>query len=350
MPADAIDWAAAVRAGHRVAPTGPAVGPAEAAAVVRDLREFSARAELAVRVTTRLGAELPVQDAEVVDRRGWITATAQGMELLTEPLSAKMSAALAKAGGKGGRRAPSAAGSQIGAVLGFLSGKVLGQYDPLGGDPDDPGRLLLVAPNIVKVERELEVDPTDFRLWVCLHESTHRLQFTAVPWLRDHFRAQVAAFADATETDLPDLLKRILEGVTARRRSSADPRSWVETIQTPAQRAVFDDLMGLMSLLEGHADFVMDAVGPDVVPSVEKIRAAFTVRRRKGQGPFDRILRSLLGMDMKTAQYVRGAAFVGAVVDRVGMDGFNTVWTSPQTLPTRAEITDPDAWVTRVLG
>ena len=350
MPADAIDWAAAVRAGHRLAPTGPSVSPTEAARVVADLREFSGRAELAVRVTTGLGAGLPVQDAEVVDRRGWISATAQGMELLTAPLSAKMSAALAKAGAKDTGRAPAAAGSQIGAVLGFLSGKVLGQYDPIGGSPDDPGRLLLVAPNIVKVERELRVDPTDFRFWVCLHESTHRLQFTAVPWLRDHFRGQVAAFADATETNLPDLFKRVLEGVTSSRRRSGESRSWIETIQTPAQREVFDSLMGLMSLLEGHADYVMDAVGPEVVPSVEKIRAAFTVRRTKGQGPFDRILRSLLGMDMKTAQYVKGAAFVTGVVDRVGMDGFNTVWTSPETLPSRAEITDPDAWVARVLG
>ena len=124
----------------------------------------------------------------------------------------------------------------------------------------------------------------------------------------------------------------------------------METLQTPEQREIFDRLMGFMSLLEGHADFVMDAVGPTVVPSVASIRAAFTVRRAKTRGPIDRLIRALLGMDLKMSQYVKGAAFVRTVVDRAGMDGFNTVWTSPETLPARAEIGDPDAWVRRVLG
>ena len=103
--------------------------------------------------------------------------------------------------------------------------------------------------------------------------------------------------------------------------------------------------MALMTLLEGHADHVMDAVGPTVVPSVAAIRASFTERRKRTKGPIDRLLRALLGMDMKLAQYVKGGAFVGAVVDQVGMAAFNAVWTSPDTLPTRAEIADPAAWV-----
>ena len=108
--------------------------------------------------------------------------------------------------------------------------------------------------------------------------------------------------------------------------------------------------MALMTLLEGHADHVMDAVGPAVVPSVAAIRASFTERRRRTKGPIDRLLRALLGMDMKLAQYVKGGAFVGAVVDQVGMAPFNAIWTSPETLPTRAEIADPAAWVRRVHG
>jgi coenzyme F420 biosynthesis associated uncharacterized protein len=208
--------------------------------------------------------------------------------------------------------------------------------------------LLLVAPNIIKVERELSADPVDFRMWVCLHESTHRLQFTAVPWLREHFQALVAEFGAAADTDAGELLGRLVSAVTGR-RAGPGPRSWIETIQTPEQLAVFNQLMALMTLLEGHADHVMDAVGPAVIPSVVQIRESFTVRRKRGRGPFDRILRSLLGMDMKLAQYVKGAAFVGTVVDAVGMDAFNTIWTSPETLPTRAETTDPQAWMQRVL-
>ena len=348
-----IDWAAAVRAGQRLAPTGPSVTPAEAAEVVADLRVFSARAELAVRDTTGLGQGLPVDDADVVDRLGWVKATAEGMELLAAPLVAKLGAAHGK---KAGAFTRGAAGSQVGAILGFLSGKVLGQFDPLGGDPARPGRLLLVAPNIVKVERELAADPTDFRLWVCLHESTHRLQFTAVPWLRDHFRVLVADFAEKADTDPSEMLKRAMgairggDGAAGTGKGPQTRMSFIEGIQSPEQRVVFDELMALMTLLEGHADHVMDAVGPTVVPSVSAIRASFTERRRRTKGPIDRLLRALLGMDMKLAQYVKGGAFVGAVVDQVGMASFNAIWTSSETLPTRQEITDPGAWVRRVHG
>lgn len=361
-----IDWAAAIRAGQRLAPTGPSISAADAAGVVADLRTFSARAELTVRDTTGLGHGLPVDDADVVDRPGWVKATAEGMELLAAPLVAK----LAGSGGKhAGVWTRNVAGSQVGVILGFLSGKVLGQFDPLGGDPARPGRLLLVAPNIVKVERELHANPLDFRLWVCLHESTHRLQFTAVPWLRDYFRGLVGEFADKADTDPAQMLRRAVDSIkdgSIRGRSglkslpdsvtaddSAGQRretSWIEGVQSPEQRAVFDKLMALMTLLEGHADHVMDAVGPSVVPSVAAIRTSFTQRRQRTKGPIDRLLRALLGIDMKLAQYVKGGAFVGAVVERVGMDGFNAVWTSAETLPLRSEITDPAAWVRRVHG
>ncbi len=344
MPAEAIDWAIAVRTGQRLAPTGPDITRREARQAVGDLQQFSAKAELIVRDTTAMGSGLPVESAQIVDRRGWIAATAEGMALLTEPLAAKLAGKLAEA-----PKAKSVAGAQLGAVLAFLSGKVLGQYDPMTGGQAgsaDRGRLLLVAPNIVKVERELHADPVDFRMWVCLHESTHRLQFTAVPWLRDHFAGLVAQFAETAATDPGELLGRLVGAIRGR-----EPRtSWIETIQSPEQRAVFGRLMALMTLLEGHADHVMDAVGPTVVPSVAAIRNSFTERRKRGRGPFDRLLRSLLGMDMKLAQYVKGAAFVSAVVERVGMDRFNTIWTSPDTLPTRAETTDPAGWIARVLG
>jgi len=353
----AIDWAAAVRAGQRLAPAGPKVSVQQAGEAAADLQRFSARAELVVRDTTHLGQGLPVQRAQIVDRPRWIEATAQGMAELTAPLAEKLIGRLGSA-----PKTKAVAGAQLGVVLSFLSSRVLGQYDPLSPtgaeaadsdarvpDAGGPGRLLLVAPNIIQVERELPADPADFRMWVCLHESTHRLQFTAVPWLREHFRDLVAEFGAAADTDPSDVLGRVVAAIRGGARSRS-ARSWIETIQTPEQRAVFDKLMGLMTLLEGHADHVMDAVGPSVVPSVAAIRSSFTERRRKGRGPLDRIFRSLLGMDMKLAQYVKGAAFVGAVVEQVGMDGFNAVWSSPAHLPTRAETTDPAGWVRRVLG
>jgi coenzyme F420 biosynthesis associated uncharacterized protein len=233
-------------------------------------------------------------------------------------------------------------GAEVGALLGFLAGKVLGQFDPFF---DPSGRLLLVAPNIVHVERELGADPHDFRLWVCLHEETHRVQFTAVPWMRDHLFGEMQALAASLEPThlLDDGFKRITEAL----KGGGGP-SLIEALGTPEQRAIIDRVTGVMSLLEGHADVVMDGVGPRVIPSVAQIRRSFD-QRRKGVGTLDRILRRLLGLDAKMAQYRDGAAFVRHVVGKVGMAEFNAVWDRPENLPSKAEITDPSAWVTRVL-
>jgi coenzyme F420 biosynthesis associated uncharacterized protein len=246
------------------------------------------------------------------------------------------------------------AGVQAGMVLAFLGGRVLGQYDPFGGDPQG-GRLLLVAPNIMAAQRALDVPAEDFQMWVCLHECTHRLQFTAVPWLRDYFSGEVASFLSGLDetatgafTRLPEIIKQIRNRADDS-DSSPGPIGLMEVLQTPRQREVFDRLIALSTLLEGHADHVMDAVGPSVVPSVSTIRARFTQRRRGG-GVLDRLLRSLLGVDAKVKQYAAGAAFTRYVVDEVGMTGFNRVWESPETVPLRAEIADPAAWVRRVHG
>jgi coenzyme F420 biosynthesis associated uncharacterized protein len=222
-----------------------------------------------------------------------------------------------------------------------MASKVLGQFDPFH---DPHGRLLLVAPNVVHVERELRTNPRDFRLWVCLHEETHRVQFTAVPWMREHLFAQFTELAETVEPQrfLDEGLRRISEAIKNGRTGSL-----LDLLGSPEQKAILDRLTGLMSLLEGHADYVMDGVGPEVIPSVESIRAKFT-ERRKGVGTVDRFLRKLLGLDAKMAQYRDGATFVRAVVDKVGMTDFNTVWAAADNLPTLAEIHDPDSWVARV--
>ncbi len=206
------------------------------------------------------------------------------------------------------------------------------------------------------VERELDVDPHDFRLWVCLHEETHRTQFTAVPWLRDHIEAEIQEFLAQTEVDPATLLERVgkaAQSLVGNGRPDADEGegeslSMLEVVQTPAQREILGRLTAVMSLLEGHADFVMDGVGPEVVPSVAEIREKFQQRRATGAGRLDQALRRLLGLDAKLRQYRDGERFVRAVVDEVGMDGFNRVWTSPNTLPTKTEIAKPADWITRV--
>lgn len=345
-----VDWGIAVATAHRLVKPGPVVPKAEAERAVVQLREVTGVAEAHVRGLTGLGHDLPLLPGDVVDRRGWVSAAAEGLAVLTEGALPTGSTR-----GVGGVLAGSA-GVQAGMVLAYLGGRVLGQYDPFGGDRG-AGRLLLVAPNIIAAQRALDVPADDFRMWVCLHECTHRLQFTAVPWLRDYFAGEVSRFlsgldetANSAFTRLPELVR------TMRKRAEDDdptasngPIGLMELLQSPQQREVFDRLIALSTLLEGHADHVMDAVGPSVVPSVATIRARFTARRRGG-GMLDRVLRTVLGVDAKVKQYAVGAAFTRHVVDAVGMDGFNAVWTSPDTLPLRAELADPAGWVRRVHG
>ncbi|WP_175408309.1 zinc-dependent metalloprotease [Streptomyces sp. TRM64462] len=364
--AEMVDWNLAVATATRFVRPGPEVSRAEAREVVAELRRHAKASEEHVRGFTRMireGHEPEDTPVLVVDRAGWIRANVAGFRELLKPLLEKMSerraatpggAVLGAVGGK-------VTGVELGMLLSFLASRVLGQYETFApatsefpAGPDGGGRLLLVAPNIVHVERELAVDPHDFRLWVSLHEETHRTQFTGVPWLRDHLQGEIQSFLGATEVDPTTVLERLREAAQA--FSGARPegeeddagRSLVELVQTPEQREILARLTAVMSLLEGHADYVMDGVGPQVVPSVLEIREKFQQRRARGASRLDQALRKLLGLDAKLRQYRDGERFVRAVVDEVGMDGFNRVWTSPNTLPTKAEIARPADWVARV--
>ncbi|WP_062210470.1 zinc-dependent metalloprotease [Streptomyces sp. NBRC 109706] len=376
---DLVDWNLAVSTATRFARPGPEVSRDEARAVVTELREHAVAAERHVRAYTELDSGALDTPVLVVDRAGWIRANVAGFRQVLQPLMGRMrerregmpaGGLLTAVGGK-------VTGVEVGMLLAFLSSRVLGQYEtfapptpglPAGEGGARAGRLLLVAPNIVHVERELGVDPHDFRLWVCLHEETHRTQFTAVPWLRDHLESEIQAFlseADVDPATLVERFRRAAQSVTGKgqeetpRETSGDAikeaaeesgggLGIVDLVQTPRQREILERLTAVMSLLEGHADHVMDAVGPQVVPSVAEIREKFTKRREVGAGRLDRALRRLLGMDAKLRQYKDGERFVRTVVERTGISGFNKVWTSPNTLPTKDEIADPEIWLTRV--
>ena len=342
MSSSMVDWDLAVTIGSRLSGAAPATSPEDAASVVAELRADADRSTGLVREFTGLVAADRTAPVLVVDRPGWVQANAEGFATVLAPVVEKLSSR-ANPGPLAHAIGSRVTGAEVGALLGFLSSKVLGQFDPFA---PPSGRLLLVAPNVVHVERELEVDPHDFRLWVCLHEETHRVQFTAVPWLSDHLLGEMHAIADSLEpsTLLEDGLQRLVEGI----KGGARGASLVDMVSTPEQKAIIDRVTGVMSLLEGHADVVMDGVGPEVIPSVAEIRARFD-RRRQGIGPLDRVLRRLLGLDAKMAQYRDGARFVRSVVDKVGMAEFNAVWERAEHLPSKAEIDDPDAWVARVL-
>ena len=343
-----VDWDLAVRVGSRLVGEGPQVSRAEAVAVVEELREGADRSTPLVREFTGLVATERTAPVLVVDRPGWIQANTDGFAALTAPLIEKLTSSRGAPGSLTEAIGSRITGAELGAMLGFLGSKVLGQFDPFHQRPGEHGRLLLVAPNIVHVERELGTDPHDFRLWVCLHEETHRVQFTAVPGMTDHLRSEMDAIIGSVQTN-PGELVRDLGQKIADLVSGKTDGSLLDLLGTPEQKEIIERVTGVMSLLEGHADVVMDGVGPEVIPSVAEIRRKFT-QRRKGVGGLDRLLRRLLGLDQKMAQYRDGAVFVRAAVDKVGMEGFNAVWATPDNLPSKTEILDPALWIARVHG
>jgi coenzyme F420 biosynthesis associated uncharacterized protein len=357
-----IDWDIAISTGTRWARPGPQVSLAEARRTVSELRDLAGAVQEPVYEVTGLSAtgDGSLGRVAVVDRPGWIRANVDGFRVVLEPLVEQLKERTQGAGQSRPAGVISAVGSRVsgiqaGLILAYLSGRVLGQYElflPPETSPVDgqqPGRLTLVAPNIVMIERELGVDPHDFRRWVCLHEETHRLQFTAVPWLRDYVQSQMTEFLLASELDPAAMLQRVRAAADAVAGAvrGGDGGSLIEAVVTPAQREIMDRLTSVMTLVEGHGDYVMDAVGPQVVPTVAQIREKFSARRGSS-GRIEQAVRRMLGIDLKMKQYAEGSRFVTAVVEQAGMSTFNKVWTSPETLPTKAEFADPQLWLDRV--
>ncbi|MCV7422289.1 zinc-dependent metalloprotease [Mycobacterium yunnanensis] len=345
---NAVDWEFAATVGAKLVRPAPPVTDYTKRQAIDQLATSARAAEGPVRDVTGLNEGAAITDARIVDRAEWVRAATESMRAMTTSGQPKGS------GGSGGFLARRVTGAQTGAVLAFVSSGILGQYDPFSSDG---GELLLVYPNVIAVERQLRVSPADFRLWVCLHEVTHRVQFRANPWLAEHMSSSLAVITDESGQELTQVVGRLGEFVRSRRTSegqAAQPNSegmigFLRAIQSEPQRKALDQLLVLGTLLEGHADHVMDAVGPKVVPSVAAIRRRFNERRQRKQPPLQRILRTLMGFDAKMNQYTRGKAFVDHVVGEVGMAAFNTVWTSPETLPLPTEVDEPNRWIARVL-
>lgn len=310
--------------GAAIAPPGPALSAAAATEVAASLRAALAASVAPVAEVTGLG-DVTAGPMLVVDRASWIQANADMALTL-----------LAEGSGEGWPRpnrlrdqvAGRFNGVQLGGALALLSTRILGQYLPFSA----VGKLVVVAPNLVKIERELGVDAEDFRLWVCLHEQTHRLQFARAPWLRGYLIERVGRLLAAEDDDA----------------RQGRPRTLLEAVTTPEQQRVLEDVTAAMSLLEGYADDMMDRVGPSVVPTVASIRGKF--ERRRARGGWTKVFNKLLAMDLKLAQYRDGARFCRAVIDQVGVPGLNRVYDAPEFLPTPADIADPAGWVARVHG
>ncbi len=341
---DVVDWDLALRVGRAVAGSGPKVTQATRDQVRADFEGFVRVADELVTDFTGLRPAEPAGKPIVLDRGGWIGVNIDGFRALLRPLGEKFQGI--RAGGKLGRMAM---GLQLGLLLGYLSQKVLGQYDLLlasGG----AGKVYFVGPNVVAAERRWTFDARDFRLWIALHEVTHRTQFVAVPWLRDHVAGLVERYISTAEIDA----KRVREAIANIRRIVAQgPQAWkrvnlLTLFLTPAQLEVVLKMQSLMTVVEGHGNFVMDRVGAEHIPTFEDMKGSLQAQREQASLA-ERTLQKAMGLDMKYAQYSQGEAFIAAIADTSGMDGLNLVWERAENLPTIPELTDPNAWLARVL-
>ena len=364
---DLVNWDLAAGTAATLVSAGPKMSARDIRTAVADLRVRADESVTHVHRITGLEAARDLRDSEVlvVDRASWAKANSRSFAALMNPALENLARTHPEQL-KGANAALSGTltGAQLGAVLAFLSSKVLGQYDPFAAQtPGGPsgGRLLLVAPNIIALERELNVEPADFRLWVCLHEQTHRVQFAAAPWLRGHMVEQIGLLTNGLMDKAETLSERLgqaaktlasPEGRGALTGGGSDgvprrPMDVMSLLQDPGDKERMSHLTAVMSLLEGHANVVMDAVDATIVPSVKTIRQRFNARG-KSHGWLDRFFRQIMGLDAKMRQYKDGSKFVRSVVDRAGMEGFNRVWEGPQNLPTETEIHNPSLWMTRM--
>ena len=368
-----IDWGMAQRIGERVAGTPPRGG-------VRASSVEPLAYDFARRVSSYSGLEPPSElpPLETVDRAEWIAANLKTMRPLLGGLSERIGDGSGPLSGPLRYASGFLLGAQVGALTGVLSQRVLGQYDLALLDDSVPPRLLLLAPNLALAARNLSVNRDELVLWVAIHEITHAVQFSGAPWLRAHLGGMLKELIDGLQVTLmgdesePDSNGKkddqgasgaATNGWDARGRlpklpKLPDPAELRELVERARRGellrltlgedrwALVERMQAVMSLIEGHAEHTMDAVGAEVLPSLPALRVAMN-RRRESRGLPWRVLEKLLGLEMKLRQYEVGRRFCDAVVEQDGPQALGRVWSGPEQLPSSAELQDPAAWLAR---
>jgi coenzyme F420 biosynthesis associated uncharacterized protein len=305
---------------------------------------------------TALGTQLPgvVERSSVVDRAGWVRANTSAFAALMSKLEAPLLDQLMPIGGGLAKATMALANRwvttrQLGFLLGFMGQRVLGQYDlALLSAEATPGRLLFVEENIRQSARTLGLPLDSFRTWIALHETTHAFEFEAHPWLRPYIAERLERQMTLFGSDVQGLGREAMRGLGRSLRGEAGGEHWLERLMGDEQKRLFRETQAVMSLLEGFSDYVMDEVGKDLVPDVERISARFHERRNR-RTPFERAMLRITGMDLKMEQYRAGEAFVRAIADARGSAALRRLWDGPESLPRDGEIAEPIRWITRVL-
>ncbi len=349
MP-DLVDWKLAEKVAVRATGRDPFADSYHYSSLGPDFSELTAEAEGRVADTTGLWPLSGPARARVTDRPGWVRANLASFQRLLRPLTDRLGDRIG-----GGPMAPVArrlAAAEVGLMLGWMSSRVLGQYDLLVIEderPDEQDLVYYVGPNVLGLEKRFSFPPREFRLWLALHETTHRAQFTGIPWMREHFLGLVTSVLGAVEPDPKrffDALSRVANDLRNGRKP-LDQGGLAAVFASPEQRVALDQMSGLMSLLEGHGDVTMDRAGADKIPSAERFNRVLRQRRQQ-TNPLIRLLQRLIGLEAKMKQYEQGERFIEQVEAAGGPQLLSRAWESSLLLPSIGEIRDPDAWVARV--
>jgi coenzyme F420 biosynthesis associated uncharacterized protein len=345
-----VDWNRAERIAITVAARQPGNGKGHVDSA--DFAEIVRVAEERVEETTGLRSLLGDAEIHIVDRAGWIRANIASFRALLDPVLTKW----LQSGPAGAAQSISrtigaqVAAAEVGVMLGWMSGRVLGQYDLLFSDDEqNPGAVYLVGPNLLGLEHKFGFEPEQFRLWITLHELTHRAQFTGVSWMRDYFMERLHSTLDLANPDPARVVAAVREAM--RDRDAARQRlrdgGVVAMIATTEQQAVFNEVAGLMSLLEGHGDVVMDRAGADLIPSAERFSRVLRERRRRAN-PLVKLVQRLTGLEGKLNQYAAGEQFIAAIEEVGGERAVDRCWESPHNLPSLGEVRAPQLWLDRM--
>jgi coenzyme F420 biosynthesis associated uncharacterized protein len=350
-----VDWPTVERIAIERA--GRAPGALSAADLRASEPDYAAAMDRIVpALSAALGAELPgvVERAGVVDRAGWVRANTAAFGSLIGKLEADLLDQIVPRGGGLTKAAMALANRwittrQLGVLLGFMGQRVLGQYDlALLSAEAVPGRLLFVEENIRQTARTLGVPIGPFRTWIALHETTHAFEFEAHPWLRPYLASRLERQMTLFGGDVRDMGREALRGLGRALRGEGGGEHWMERLMGREQKQLFRETQAVMSLLEGFSDYVMDEVGRDLVPDVERISRRFH-ERRANRTAFERAVLRLTGMDLKMEQYRTGEAFVRHIAEARGRDALSHLWDGPEVLPRDGEIEAPERWIARVL-
>ena len=349
-PPEPVAWDVAEKVAIRVGGREPLEESYLYASLDPDLREFTALAEDLVEKETGLRSLAGPARARVTDRPGWIRANTRSFRRLLRPLTDRLGARLGT--GSVAKVGRSVAGAEVGALLGWMSTRVLGQYDLLvieDEEPESQDIVYYVGPNILSLEKRYAFPPREFRLWLALHEVTHRAQFTGIPWMREHFLSLVEQSLNAFDPDpkrFVDALRRAVDEIRAG-RNPLDEGGIVSLFATPEQSAVFRRIQGLMSLLEGHGDLVMDRAGADLIPSAGRFKQVLHQRRQSSGAT--RAFQKFIGLEAKLRQYHDGEQFLEAI-EKADPEHISRLWRGPEWLPSIDEIRNPEQWLARVVA